>query len=117
MIWWVLIVGFNAGVIAYAVWLRCHERARVLLRRLALVCGALFVVSTIFGVALGLTAAFRTVGGESIDPSQKARILAEGISEAINWTAFGIVAFFVPALTSLILFLGARRRARQTPPG
>ncbi|HVY32467.1 MAG TPA: hypothetical protein VHB79_38280 [Polyangiaceae bacterium] len=30
--------------------------------------------------------AFGAVGGEGVDPSQKARILAEGISEAMNCT-------------------------------
>ena len=37
----------------------------------------------------------RAVGGESVDPSQKARILAEGISEAMNCTAFGLLAAIV----------------------
>jgi biopolymer transport protein ExbB/TolQ len=35
-----------------------------------------------------------------VDPSQKARILAEGISEAMNCTAFGLLA----AITALVGF-------------
>jgi biopolymer transport protein ExbB/TolQ len=33
---------------------------------------------------------FGAVAGESVDPSQKARVLAQGISEAMNCTAFGL---------------------------
>jgi hypothetical protein len=112
MIWWVLIIGFNTGLIAYAFWLRRRERARTLLRRLVLACGATLLLSGVFGVIIGLRAAFGAVGGESFEPSQKARILAEGISEAMNCTAFGVVAFFLPTLVSLVLFLRARRQAR-----
>ena len=43
---------------------------------------------------------FGAVGGESVDPSQKARILAEGISEAMNCTAFGLIV----AIMALIGF-------------
>jgi hypothetical protein len=39
--------------------------------------------------------AFAAVGGESVDPSQKACILAEGISEAMNCTAFGLLSAIV----------------------
>lgn len=55
---------------------------------LAMLCG-------LFGTIVGLIKAFGAVGGESIDPSQKARILAEGISEAMNCTAFGLLAAIV----------------------
>jgi biopolymer transport protein ExbB/TolQ len=55
---------------------------------LAMLCG-------LFGTIVGLIKAFGAVGGESVDPSQKARILAEGISEAMNCTAFGLLAAIV----------------------
>jgi biopolymer transport protein ExbB/TolQ len=55
---------------------------------LAMLCG-------LFGTIVGLIKAFGAVGGESVDPSQKARILAEGISEAMNCTAFGLMAAIV----------------------
>jgi biopolymer transport protein ExbB len=57
-------------------------------RRLAMLCG-------LFGTIIGLIRAFGAVGGESVDPSQKARILAEGISEAMNCTAFGLISAIV----------------------
>jgi len=49
------------------------------------------MLSGLFGTIVGLIKAFGAVGGESVDPSQKARILAEGISEAMNCTAFGLI--------------------------
>ncbi|MBN9165403.1 MAG: MotA/TolQ/ExbB proton channel family protein [Myxococcales bacterium] len=38
----------------------------------------------------GLITSFGAVSGESVDPGQKARILAEGISEAMHCTWFGL---------------------------
>ena len=54
----------------------------------------------LLGTVSGLIVSFGAVSGESVDPSQKARILAEGISEAMNCTAFGLII----ALLSLIGF-------------
>jgi biopolymer transport protein ExbB len=59
-----------------------------LFANLAMLCG-------LFGTIVGLIRAFGAVGGESVDPSQKARILAEGISEAMNCTAFGLISAIV----------------------
>ena len=56
-----------------------------LFANLAMLCG-------LFGTIVGLIRAFSAVGGENIDPSQKARILAEGISEAMNCTAWGLLS-------------------------
>jgi len=60
----------------------------------------LAMLSGLFGTIIGLIKAFGAVGGESVDPSQKARILAEGISEAMNCTAFGLLS----AITALVGF-------------
>ena len=59
-----------------------------LFANLAMLCG-------LFGTILGLIKAFSAVGGESVDPSQKARILAEGISIAMYCTAFGLLAAII----------------------
>ncbi len=59
-----------------------------LFANLAMLCG-------LFGTIVGLITAFGAVGGENVDPSQKARILAEGISEAMNCTAFGLISAIV----------------------
>ena len=58
----------------------------------------LAMLSGLFGTIVGLIKAFGAVGGESVNPSQKARILAEGISEAMNCTAFGLMAAIVALL-------------------
>jgi biopolymer transport protein ExbB len=49
------------------------------------------MLSALLGTVSGLIKSFGSVAGESVDPSQKARILAQGISEALNCTAFGLV--------------------------
>jgi MotA/TolQ/ExbB proton channel family len=59
------------------------------------------------GTVVGLIKAVGAVGGESVDPSQKARILAEGISEAMNCVAFSVL-LWLPSL-ALALFLKFRR--------
>lgn len=50
---------------------------------------------------LGLVRAFREVA--NVDPSEKARVLASGISEAMNLTAAGIVIQLAGCLLALIL--------------
>jgi biopolymer transport protein ExbB len=60
----------------------------------------LSMLSGLLGTVSGLIQSFGAVSGESVDPSQKARILAEGISEAMNCTAFGLIV----AITGLIGF-------------
>jgi biopolymer transport protein ExbB/TolQ len=55
----------------------------------------LAMLSGLFGTIVGLIKAFGAVGGESVDPSQKARILAEGIAEAMNCTAFGLLSAII----------------------
>jgi biopolymer transport protein ExbB len=51
----------------------------------------LAMLSGLLGTVSGLITSFGAVSGESVDASQKARILAEGISEAMNCTAFGLI--------------------------
>src|SRR5690606_19231482 len=67
-----------------------------LFANLAMLCG-------LFGTIIGLIKAFGAVGGERVDPSQKARILAEGISEAMNCTAVGLLAGIVAVMGFAVL--------------
>jgi biopolymer transport protein ExbB/TolQ len=60
----------------------------------------LAMLTGLLGTVTGLIISFGAVSGESVDPAQKARILAEGISEAMNCTAFGLLA----AITALVGF-------------
>lgn len=64
-----------------------------------------------FGTGIGLVKAFGAVGGESVDPSQKARILAENISGAMNSAAFGIFVWFPSVVTLVVL---ARKRDERS---
>src|SRR6266540_89830 len=98
MIWWVLLLALNVGLLACVLRLRRHPRARLLLGRFVLLCGGLLIASTFVGVGIGLHAGTNSVGGEAIDPSQKARILAETISEAMNCTAFAVFAIVPSAV-------------------
>jgi hypothetical protein len=65
------------------------------------------------GTTVGVIKAFGAVGGESIDPSQKARILAEGISEAMNCTAIGLLLMLPASIGFLIYAAVVRRRAAR----
>jgi len=67
-------------------------------------------VATLLGLLstiVGLILAFKAVS--SVDPAQKAALLARGISEAMNGTAFGLIV----AIPSLLLgaFLTARTQS------
>jgi hypothetical protein len=55
------------------------------------------------GTIIGLVKMSGAVGGESVDPSQKARILAEGISEAMNCTALSVLVWIPSAVTLAIV--------------
>lgn len=61
------------------------------------------MLSGLLGTVLGLIKSFGAVGGESVDPSQKARILALGISEAMNCTAFGLIAALLALMGFAVL--------------
>lgn len=69
---------------------------------LAMLCG-------LFGTIVGLIKSFGSVGAESVDPSQKARILADGISEAMNCTAFGLLTAIIAVVGYAILSNWAQR--------
>ena len=57
----------------------------------------------------GLIESFGAVSGESVDPAQKGRILAAGISEAMNCTAFGLIV----AILGLIGFALLNGKTQQ----
>jgi len=50
----------------------------------------LAMLSGLLGTVTGLIKSFGSVAGQGVDPSQKATILAQGISESMNCTAFGL---------------------------
>lgn len=54
------------------------------------------------GTLLGLVKVMGAIGGESVDPSQRARVLADGISEAINCTALGLATCVASVIAALL---------------
>jgi biopolymer transport protein ExbB/TolQ len=63
----------------------------------------LAMLSGLLGTIAGLIKSFGAVGGESVDPSQKARILAEGNAEAMNCTAFGLIVAIIGLIGFAVL--------------
>jgi biopolymer transport protein ExbB/TolQ len=59
-------------------------------------CANLAMLSGLFGTVLGLILAFKAVAGS--DPSSQAQMLAKGISEAMNCTAFGLISAIIALL-------------------
>lgn len=112
----ILIVWFFVGFLAagFAVWLarRIWRRRKTTSLAIGLL-ESLIAVSMLvgaFGTLLGIVKAFGAVGGESVDPSQKARVLAEGIAEAMNCTAFGLAV----GVAGIVLFI-VTARLRKRP--
>jgi hypothetical protein len=75
-----------------------------------------WLIGTI-GAAAFMLKMFGAVSGESIDPSQKARILAEGISESMNMAACSIAFFVLGALVMLLLTWRYHWAAKPEDPG
>ena len=101
------------GVVAASWWSRRLWKRRKELSPRARTMAAIVAASAMIGALgtlVGLVKAFGAVGGESVDPSQKARILAEGISEAMNCTVFGIALW---VLSAIILSVMMRKRGKR----
>jgi hypothetical protein len=71
------------------------------------------LVVALLAILAGALKAFGAVGGESVDPSQKARIYAEGLSEAINVMAFGTLTSTPLAIAVLIYAWVGRSRPKE----
>ena len=82
----------------------------------ALIAGAcVLVLGPIVGVLVTmkrLVSAFDTVGGTSVAPEDKAKVLAAGIETSMNATAIGVaisvVGLLVMAVAGFVLVLGRR---------
>ena len=98
----VLLVWLVLGAVSIG-WLRWTWERRRELPRAALALAFALGAGTSIGVLgsiTGLIRAFGAIGGESVDPSQRAYILAGGISQAINCTALGAL-IALPAAVAL----------------
>lgn len=88
---------------------RAHRQA---LR--ALLAWLLGIPLGLLATMAGLAAAFGSVS--AVDPSQKARVLAQGISEAMNATAFSGMAGLLPGITAIVVLVRTRHANRGDPP-
>ena len=82
-----------------------------------LVSAAVVFTAPLLGVAttvLFLGGAFR--GTASVEPAGKARFLAEGISEAMNATACGIVVSLLALVPMVVFAVRLSREPRREPP-
>jgi len=103
--WLVLLV---LNVVAIVVIARTSQfaAAKKRLKRLTLGLFGALLLSTGLGVGIGVYSTFAATRAD-IDTTEKARMLGEGISEAMNCTAFGVASFTLPSLVALALFLRA----------
>jgi hypothetical protein len=76
--------------------------------KIVAIVAATLVIWGALGVASGLIMAFGAVGGEAIDPSQKARILAEGISRVMTSLVQALVVG-IPSAIALLVVLKKRK--------
>ena len=115
LVWLLLVLVASALTVRllYVVW-RSRKSGSIATKLLAAVVAA----TAIFGgggTLIGLLKSFAAVGGENVDPSQKVRILAEGISEAISCTAFGLVTWLPPVIALLLVRNKSRRTVHPSP--
>lgn len=102
----IVVVWFSlalAGAVATVWWsVRSWKRRRDL-NRWAKVLAGIVAASAVLGsvgTLVGLLKVWGATGGTSVDPSQTARVLAEGISEAISCTAAGLLVW-LPSVVAL----------------
>ena len=104
----IVAVGVAVLLHRWARWLTKRPRAPRILRFLRSTIVVLCAVGFL-SVSYGLIVSFGAVSGESVDPSQKARILAEGISDAMNCYALLGIVLMVIAIGLGIATLRERR--------
>jgi hypothetical protein len=101
-----------SGLWVWARWLARQNSAPPLASYTGYGIAVVAALPIVAGVASGFHSALGPISGVTLDPSQKARILAEGISEAMNCSVFG---FLVAALGGLWLGFCTWRWRRRAP--
>lgn len=117
---WSIVVGLNAAAVALAAaaWRAdVHARMRRWLRLLWAIVVAGLALPMPWAV-LGFVRVRDALAGRYVDPSEKARVLAETISEAMNLTALVVLTTFAPFCLAVVLsFVAHRRRKREQAIG
>ena len=106
----VLGVGLTVWMVARV--LRRRSQVRAVWIGALLVNGAA-VAYAVFGAILGLVRAYEAIGGESVDPTERARIVAEGISEVINCTAFALLVWVPSLVVAFVLTRPKKPRSEK----
>jgi hypothetical protein len=106
------------GAAASVAWRMYRDRKREVARSVLTLGGvvkgtAVFIVLNVISFFPGCVMAELAVSGESVDPTQKARILAQGISEAMNCTAVGALALTLPS-AAFVVYAAVRDRRLQS---
>jgi len=105
------------SVVGVSIWARRMSRRPEVPRFVSWVAYVFAVpaaLAIVFGTGCGVVTSLGAGSGESTEPSQKARALAEGISEFMNCGALGFLIAIVTALW--LLFCTWRWRRRSAPP-
>src|ERR1700710_792734 len=83
-----------------------------------LVSGGLVIAAPLIGLTVTvffLRGAFQSTAATGTDPSQKSRLLAEGISEAMNGTAFGLAVSCIALVLAVIFAVRLHRASKRGP--
>ncbi len=108
---WLIAAALNLILAAIAFWVRRWPHARRNLGRLAFVYGALVVTSTLLGMLLGLLAALDPFGCEYSQTDKPCPDVR--LSE---YAATGFMAFLVPTITVITLFIRCREESVKKEP-
>lgn len=113
---WILLLALPlvGGLAWWARWLGGKYGAPRWVRHVAWAPIAVWVVS-LAGTIYGLVAVAGSVKGKSADPSQKARVLAEGIATGMNATALAVLVLGV-MLGIIAAVLGVVTVRLKPPP-
>ncbi len=100
--WVLLYVALDLVAIAGAIFAVVLKKRQTAMRALLFGSGA--TLASIGVAALAVRTGLSTADSADgiVDPSDKARVMAEGISVAMNGTAFGIVATLIAGLATLV---------------
>jgi hypothetical protein len=111
LVWLILWVSAAVAGTCWArrLWTRRKELSLGTRVAAALLAGTTLTAAV--GTVVGLAKAFSAVDGETLNPADNARVVAEGISGAMNFTALGIASALLGAV---ILSLMMRKRGGRS---
>jgi len=106
---WKVDVVINIALVGLALWVRRRPRPRRALGTLGFVYGALFVLSSLAGIAVAVFIALDPFAGETLDTSHGAVALME-----ISCAATGAMAFLLPTIAAAVMYCRSPVDAAQS---